>query len=206
MRSNTKILDRIEYLCAFILRMLFWCIWRATFIGHNRTNAMRWERSGVIIRDSGHRLRIRCKSDRSQNASTLQHPAGPGRKLIFRGSTWVLRVWLQLFTLLPKLKSVLPHLKYKSLCASSTRNVSYTLSTLRTGPSCLSYPPLKGIKHLVLWATPYRIRSATVTQSVPKKFHWIRTFVSKIPILFCYVFESTQIAYKLACRVQPKRV
>jgi len=40
-----------------------------------------------------------------------------------------------------QLKSVLPHLKYKSLCDSSTRNVPYVLSTISTSVSCLPLPP-----------------------------------------------------------------
>ena len=81
----------------------------------------------------------------------------------FGEAIWVVGVWLQLFTShLPQLNSVLPHLQYKSLCDSRTQNMSYMLSTLSTGPSCLPFPPLKGIKHLV--CEPNR---KNTTKSVP---------------------------------------
>jgi len=86
---------------------------------------------------------------------TQSGPENPAVNLVllyrlFGGAIWVVGVWLQLFkSQLSQLKSVLPHLKYKSLCVSSTQSVPYRLSTLITGPSCLLFPPLKGIKHLV---------------------------------------------------------
>jgi len=49
-----------------------------------------------------------------------------------------------------KLKSVLPHPTYKSLCDCSTQYVICVLSTLSTGLSCMSFSPLQCTKQLVL--------------------------------------------------------
>ena len=74
------------------------------------------------------------------------------------GAICVMEVWLQLFWIqLPQLNSFLPHPKYKSLCDWSTQNVHYVPSSLSTGVSCLPFPPLQRIKHLVFWTVPHRI-------------------------------------------------
>jgi len=73
---------------------------------------------------------------------SLTHPAGPGQKLILGGAIWVVEGWLQLVK--SQLKSVVPHLIYKSLCDSSTQNMPDMLSTLGTGPSCLPFPFIEG--------------------------------------------------------------
>ena len=55
--------------------------------------------------------------------------------------------------------SLKPHVQKLVLymCVSSTQNVPCVLSRLSTGPSCLPFPPLKGIKLPVLWTVPYWI-------------------------------------------------
>jgi len=94
-----------------------------------------------------------------------------------------MEVWLQLFWIqLPQLNSFLPHPKYKSLCDWSTQNVHYVLPSLSTGVSCLPFPPLQRIKHLVFWTVPHREGTGTPYKELHGTFQHLCRKVSAIHV------------------------
>jgi len=95
-------------------------------------------------------------------------------------STWVVGVRLKHFKeLLPQLKSVLPHLIYKSLSDSSTRNLPYILSRFSTGPSCLPFPHWKASN--TWFCEPYQIESTEYDQICTDESFGLLIWEDQIP-------------------------
>jgi len=81
------------------------------------------------------------------------------------------RITITFLIHLPQLKSVLPQLKYNSLCDSSNQNVPFVLSTISTGVSCLPFFQLQLTKHLVLFTVPYR-RFERMQRNLNRRKFW----------------------------------
>jgi len=76
----------------------------------------------------------------------IKHPAGPRQKLSHVRAIYAVQEWLWLSCIqLPQLKSVIPQLKYKSLCNWSTYHLTYVLSVLSTGCSACHFPQCRAL-------------------------------------------------------------